>query len=140
MRVGARLPAYCSATGRVLLSQLANDKLRATIGKKALPSRTVKTVVKPTGVFQKICQVREKGYSENDEELELGLRSLAVPVRDTNGTIVSAMSVSAYAARVSRSVLLKQFLPVLRECAVQLETQCFGRTSNLRLSPETASA
>lgn len=126
VRVGARLPVYCSATGRVLLSQLDDDDLRAVIGKKSMPPRTAKTLVKPVDIFDAIRDARDKGYAESDEELELGMRSLAVSVRDAAGTIVGAMSVSAYSARVSRAVLLKQFVPVLQACAAELELRCFG--------------
>ncbi|MBI3699672.1 MAG: helix-turn-helix domain-containing protein [Afipia sp.] len=127
VRVGAKLPAYCSATGRVLLSQLVDRDLRAAIGKKTLPQLTPKTLTKPSEIFQEISGVRNKGYAESDEELELGMRSLAVPVRDASDTVVAAMSVSAYSARVSRSVLIKQFVPVLQEYAAELEVRCFGQ-------------
>ena len=63
----------------------------------------------------------------SDEELELGMRSLAVPVRDVDGSVVGAVSVSAFSARVSRKVLVREFLVVLEECAKRLEERCFGR-------------
>jgi IclR family pca regulon transcriptional regulator len=127
VRIGARLPAYCSATGRVLLSQLNDDELRALLGKKAYPQRTPKTLTKPAAILREIQTIREAGFAMSDEELELGMRSLAVPVRDPAGHLVAALSVSAYSARIGRHVLLKRFLSVVQECAAQLEEQCFGR-------------
>jgi IclR family pca regulon transcriptional regulator len=126
VRIGARLPAYCSATGRVLLSQMAEKDLRTVIGKKTFPQRTPKTLTKPSDVICEILAVRDAGFAVSDEELELGMRSLAVPVHDKGGNLVAAMSVSAYSARIDRQVLLKRFLPVVQECASQIEERCFG--------------
>lgn len=127
VRIGARLPAYCSATGRVLLSQLNDDEVRALIGKKTFPQRTPKTLTKPAAILREIEKVRDDGFAVSDEELELGMRSLAVPVRDAAGHLVAALSVSAYSARIGRHVLLKRFLSVVQQCAAQIEEQCFGK-------------
>ncbi len=130
VRIGARLPAYCSATGRVLLGTLNDAEIRAIIGSKALPQRTPKTIVKPALILQEINQSRASGFAISDEELELGMRALAVPVRDTDGRIVAALSVSAYAARVNRKLFSTQFLDVIRDCAARLEERCFGKRSS----------
>jgi len=129
VRIGARLPAYCSATGRVLLGAHTDAEIRAIIGGKTLAQRTPKTIVKPTLIVQEINQSRISGFSINDEELELGMRALAVPVRDADGKIVAAVSVSAYTARVDRKLFLTQFLDVIRDCAARLEERCFGKSS-----------
>ncbi len=129
VRIGARLPAYCSATGRVLLSGLQDKDIRAIVGKKAFPQRTAKTLTKPADIVSEVLSVREAGFSVSDEEIELGMRSLAVPVHDHDGKLVAAMSVSVYSARVSRHALIKALLPVVQECATQLEEACFGKRS-----------
>jgi IclR family transcriptional regulator, pca regulon regulatory protein len=120
VRIGAHLPAYCSATGRVLLSQFAGKDILERIGRKALPARTPRTLTKPTDIVAEICSVREKGYAISDEELELGIRALAVPVAGSNGEIVAAVSVSASSARVRAVELSKRFLPILQSCARML--------------------
>lgn len=130
VRIGARLPAYCSATGRVLLGALNDAEIRAIIGSKALAQRTPKTIVKPTSIVQEINQSRTSGFAISDEELELGMRALAVPVRDSDGRIVAALSVSAYTARVNRKLFSTQFLDVIRDCAARLEERCFGKRSS----------
>lgn len=121
VHVGGRLPAYCSATGRVLMSGLDDKDIRARIGKKNLPQRTPKTLTKPAAILNEVLAVRETGFAVCDEEIELGMRSLAVPVRDRDGRLLAAMSVSVYSARISRNTLLKTLLPVLQKCAAQLE-------------------
>jgi IclR family transcriptional regulator, pca regulon regulatory protein len=120
VRVGARLPTYCSATGRVLLSQFPDQEILSRIGRKPLARRTSHTLTKPSEVLAEIQSVREKGYAVSDEELELGLRALAVPVRGANHEIIGAVSVSAASARVRSADLRRRFVPVLRSFATML--------------------
>jgi IclR family pca regulon transcriptional regulator len=127
VRVGARLPAYCSATGRVLLSQFSDDDIRAAIRATSLAQLTAKTLTKSSLILREIHAVRVAGFAVSNEEIALGMRSLAVPVRDADGAIAAALSVSAFSARVSRKELLDHFLPVLQECAAQLAERCYGR-------------
>ncbi len=100
VRVGTRLPTYCSATGRVLLSQFSDKEVLKRIGRKPLARRTSHTLTTTSELLAEIRSVREKGYAISDEELELGLRALAVPVIGPNDEIIAAVSVSAASARV----------------------------------------
>lgn len=127
VRVGATLPAYCSASGRVLLSGLDDKEITAALGKKAFAERTPKTLTKPTLIAREIRLGRDAGFAISDEEIELGMRALAVPVRDMEGQIVAAVSVSALSARVSVDDLSGRFLHVLQHCAARLEEACFGK-------------
>ena len=120
VRVGARLPAYCSATGRVLLSQFSDKEVLQRIGRKPLPRRTSHTLTTTSELLAEIRSVREKGYAVSDEELELGLRALAVPVVGPNDEIIAAISVSAASARVRSADLRRRFVPVLRTFASML--------------------
>ena len=120
VRIGAHLPAYCSATGRVLLSQFADREVLKRLGQEPLPQRTVRTLTKPTDLMTEIRSVREKGYAISDEELALGIRALAVPMVGPSSEIVAAISVSAASARIRASDLRRRFLPVLQSCARML--------------------
>ena len=126
VRLGARLPVYCSATGRVLLGGLDDEGIREVIGHKTFVQRTPKTIVKPALIIREIKNSQASGFAISDEEIELGMRALAVPVHDTSGKIVAALSVSAYSARVSRKIFLTHFLSVALDCAARLEERCFG--------------
>jgi IclR family pca regulon transcriptional regulator len=121
VRVGAHLPAYCSATGRVLLAARTDADLRVLLGRKPFPARTPHTLTSPAAVFREIRAVEAAGYAISDEELEIGMRSLAVPVRDGQGAIIAALSVSAFAARVSRDDLRTRFRTVLSESLAQMK-------------------
>jgi IclR family pca regulon transcriptional regulator len=126
VRVGARLPAYCSATGRVLLSQFPDQEILSRIGRTPLARRTSHTLTKPSEVLAEVRSVREKGYAVSDEELELGLRALAVPVIGANHEIIGAVSVSAASARVRSADLRRRFVPILQSFATMLAEAFHG--------------
>jgi IclR family pca regulon transcriptional regulator len=120
VRVGAHLPGYCSATGRVLLSQFSDAVITRRIGRKPFPPRTPHTITKLAPLLVEIQAVRKRGYAISDEELELGMRALAVPVAGAGNEIVAAISVSAASARVRAADLRNHFLPVLQSCSKAL--------------------
>jgi IclR family pca regulon transcriptional regulator len=120
VRVGARLPAHCSATGRVLLAALPDAEVEAFLARGGRERRTVHTLVTADDLWRVVEAVRSDGFATSDEELELGMRAVAVPVRDGRGSTVAAMSVSASSARVSASEMHREFVPVLVEQAERL--------------------
>ena len=114
------MPAYCSATGRVLLGQFPDSEIAQRIGRKPLPARTPHTITKLTPLLAEIQATRKRGYGISDEELELGMRAMAVPVIGDDNEIIAAISVSAASARVRAADLRNHFLPVLQSCAKML--------------------
>jgi IclR family pca regulon transcriptional regulator len=120
LNTGSRLPAYCTSLGRVMLAHLPPAELDDYLAKTRLRAMTKNTVVSQKGLREILAGVRADGYAVNDEELELGLRSIAVPVRGAAGTVVAALNVGAQAARVSVKQLEKEFLPVLLKGAQEL--------------------
>lgn len=120
--VGTRLPAYCSSMGRVLLAHLPPAALESYLARVKLEPRTVHSVTS-VDRFREILQaVREQGYALVDEELEIGLRSIAVPVRDVSGRVIAAMNIGSQAARVSADEMRERFLPRLQAVAAELST------------------
>ena len=120
LNTGSRLPAYCTSLGRVMLAHLPPAELDQYLASTKLRAMTKNTVVSQKGLREILAGVREQGYAINDEELELGLRSIAVPVRGASGTVLAALNVGAQAARVSVRQLEKEFLPVLLKGAQEL--------------------
>jgi len=120
LNTGSRLPAYCTSLGRVMLAHLPPDQLDAYLEHTRLRPMTPNTIVNPKRLREVLAGVRRDGYAINDEELELGLRSIAVPVRGASGTVLAALNVGAQAARVSVEQLQKEFLPVLQSGAQEL--------------------
>jgi len=120
LSIGSRLPAYCTSMGRVLLAALPDSELPAYLGRITLQSYTPKSITSKTALAEEIVRVREQGYSLVDEELEVGLRSLAVPVQTRSGKVVAAMNTGVHVSRVSPEDMIERFLPVLREGAERL--------------------
>lgn len=115
--IGSRLPSYCTSMGRVLLSGLAPDVLRARLEKMARLRLTPATVTDVDALMAEIAQVRRQGWSLVQEELEQGLVALAAPVFDRSGKIVAAINVSGQTAGPSVAQLMEHSLPKLLETA-----------------------
>ena len=120
LNTGSRLPAYCTSLGRVMLAYLAPEQLDAYFARAKLRPMTDKTVTNQKRLREILAGVRQDGYAINDEELELGLRSIAVPVRGASGQVVAALNVGAQAGRVSVERMREEFLPVLLRGAQEL--------------------
>jgi IclR family pca regulon transcriptional regulator len=121
LHVGTRLPAYCTSMGKVLLSSLDGNQLAAFLDKANLKPNTLKTITDPAQLRETIDKVRRDGFAVADEELELGLRSIAVPIRDGTGRIVAALNVSTQTARFSVAEMKREILPKLKEAAARVE-------------------
>ncbi|MFD7156347.1 IclR family transcriptional regulator C-terminal domain-containing protein [Kribbella sp. NPDC059898] len=120
--VGARLPAYPTSMGRVLLSGLPDDELTPYLDSLHAESLTDRTVTAADKLRATITKAGADGYALVDQELELGLLSIAVPIRNSRGRIIAALNVSAHASRSTATSLCEEFLPHLREAADQITT------------------
>jgi IclR family pca regulon transcriptional regulator len=113
LNVGSRLPAYCTSLGRVMLAAMSDEALKAYFNAIELRAYTERTVVSVKRLKEILSGIREAGYAIVEEELEIGLRSIAVPIRGAAGTVVAALNVGAQATRVSARQMEEEFLPVL---------------------------
>ncbi|WP_405062740.1 helix-turn-helix domain-containing protein [Kribbella sp. NBC_01505] len=120
--VGARLPAYPTSMGRVLLSGLSSADLDAYLSALDAEPLTDRTVTAPDALRTAIDQTRVDGYALVDQELELGLRSLAAPIHNSRGRIIAALNVSAHASRSTPDSLCQEVLPHLLNAATQITT------------------
>lgn len=120
LSIGTRLPAYCTSMGRVLLAALAPHDLAAYFKRVKLVAHTPRTLIAADRVRKALAATAEDGYAIVDQELELGLRSIAVPVRDLGGRVVAAMNISTQASRVPMAELTRRFLPELASAAAEL--------------------
>jgi IclR family pca regulon transcriptional regulator len=119
--IGTRLPAYCTSMGRVLLSGLPPDDLDTFLAKAAIDRRTPKTIVKKPLLAGAIRKAKADGFAIVDEELELGLRSIAVPINDRAGQTVAAINVSTQSARFTVAEMREKILPVLLGAKQRIE-------------------
>ncbi|MFJ6604155.1 IclR family transcriptional regulator domain-containing protein [Streptomyces lydicus] len=119
--LGTRFPAYPTSMGRVLLAGLPPAERSGRLARTALTRLTRHTVTDPERLGAILEQVRADGYALVDEELEEGLRSLAVPVHDRTGRVVSAVNVSTHAGRCTPEEARATILPALRDAATAIE-------------------
>jgi IclR family pca regulon transcriptional regulator len=126
LNVGSRLPAYCTSMGRVALAQLSAAQLDGYFSRVKVRPLTGRTVVSHAQLVKLISEARKAGYAAVDQELEIGLRSIAVPVIGNSGRLVASMNVSAQASRVTMRDMERLFLPELRTAANELRFQLEG--------------
>jgi IclR family transcriptional regulator, pca regulon regulatory protein len=122
LRAGSRLPAYCTSMGRVLLAALPHDTLESYLERNPLRPRTERTLTNPQDFLDLLERVRREGVSLVDQELEIGLRSIAVPVRNRSGEVIAALNIGTQAGRVNLQTMQSQLLPALREASARLGT------------------
>ncbi len=118
--VGSRLPAFCTSMGRILMADLPAEKLDEFLARVEFKRYTERTVANAEKLRQVLRLVQRNGYCIVDQELESGLRSMAVPIRDSAGRVVAALNVGAHAQRVSIQDLQVRFLPHLNAAAQEL--------------------
>lgn len=111
--VGSRLPLYCSAAGRALLAWLPHGQWQALVQAVPMTRLTPHTEVTLAGLAELLQSCRDTGYASCDEEIELGVRSIAIPLHDHSGSTVAALSISTRADRMTTSEMVSQFLPTL---------------------------
>ena len=118
--VGSRLPAFCTSMGRAILANLPPEELESVLARIEFKRYTERTITNPAKLTQALRQIRRDGYSIIDQELEHGLRSMAVPIQNPNGKVVAALNIGAHAQRVSIQEMQTKFLPHLRAAAQEL--------------------
>jgi IclR family transcriptional regulator, pca regulon regulatory protein len=123
LSVGARVPAYATSMGRVLLAGLRPDQLDRYFAAVSLTPLTAGTVTDEAALRAILAEVREQGWSAVDEELEPGLCSIAAPVHDRDGDVVAALTICSHAGRVGVEQLRDEFLPPLLHSAKQVSDQ-----------------
>jgi len=120
LHVGSRLPAFCTSMGRVLLAYLDPAELERLLPRVEFTRHTERTVRNAEKLRQCLRMVKRNGFSIVDQELEMGLRSLAVPIRNADGIVVAALNVGVSANRVALQQMQNMFLPHLHTAAEEL--------------------
>jgi IclR family pca regulon transcriptional regulator len=118
--IGSRLPAYCTSMGRVLLADLDPEERSARLAQRPPEALTSRTLTEPEAITNSIDAVRREGYSLVDQELEEGLVSMAVPIRDRSGRTVAALNISGQANRTPPDLMRETLLPRLKAAAADI--------------------
>ena len=123
-KLGSRLPAYCTSTGQALLAGLPDDEVRRRLRGREFKKLATHTVESVDELLVLLDETRRRGYALNDQQLAVGHRAVAAPVRDHRGDAVAAISISVPSARVSLERLerfaTEALLPVADAASVAL--------------------
>jgi IclR family transcriptional regulator, pca regulon regulatory protein len=119
--VGTRFPAYATSVGRVLLAHLPEPEREALLARTEPGPLTEHTVPSADRLREELSQVRRQGHAVVDQELEEGLRSVAAPVHDGDGTVVAAVNIPVHASRHSPGSLRRELLPPLLDAVARIE-------------------
>ena len=128
LRVGSRLPAHCTSMGKALLADLSREALRDLLGEGPYEALTPKTITEPDALMAELDRVKQQGYAVSDEELVIGARSLAAPIRQTDGEVKAAINVSVSSARLSRQEMEDGFAEAVVETAQRISQAMGART------------
>jgi IclR family transcriptional regulator, pca regulon regulatory protein len=127
LAIGSRLPAAWTSMGRVLLAGLTDGQLDGFFDTLVDSGPTAQSISDTDALRTEIEAVRSQGYSLVDQELELGIRSVAAPLRDRRGRTLAAVNVGTHAARVTLKELRTVILPQLVTTARDIESQLAKR-------------
>ena len=119
--VGTRFPAYATSMGRVLLAAMSPESLELYLAAANLDALTGRTVTDREALRAVIGEVGRQGYALVDQELEEGLRAIAVPIHGKGGAVTAAVNLSAHASRVTMTAMRTDLLPALQETARRIE-------------------
>lgn len=118
---GSRLPAHCTSLGRVLLAALPEPQARALVERSDLAPRTALSLTDPEEIMARVAQARRDGFAIIDQEVEIGLRSIAVPLIDARGRVVAALNIGVAATHASAAMLAETYLPEMHRVQSGLE-------------------
>lgn len=117
---GSRLPAYCTSMGRVLLAALPEDRARAILHSAPLIARTPNTLTDIEAIVTELKNVRRQGFAAVDQEVEIGLRSIAVPLKNPRGQIVAALNIGLPMSDESMVTIVERYLRSLSMVSSEL--------------------
>ncbi|MFG6448027.1 IclR family transcriptional regulator C-terminal domain-containing protein [Roseateles sp. BYS180W] len=120
LQPGARVPAYCTGNGRVMLAAMTPQESDAFIARQELTALTANTITHPERLRIEVARARALGYALVDQEMEQGLRTLAVPLKNYKGDTVAGLSISVHATRVGMDQLVEHCLPPLLHAQAHL--------------------
>ncbi len=118
--IGSRLPAYCTSMGRVLLAELDEHAVDSLLRDNPPAPRTPRTLTDVAAIKAQLVTVRRQGWCLVDQELEEGLVSLSVPIRDRSGRAIAAMNISGQVNRTSPAFMAERLLPKLQKAAAEI--------------------
>lgn len=122
-RVGSRLPAYCTAAGKVQIAYMSEEDLEQYLPTKDIKAMTPNTIIDRDQLKKQLRRVVEDGYAIDDEELDVGVRCVSAPIRDDTRRIIGAVSISGPSMRLSLERIDKELVPLAKRAAEEISAK-----------------
>jgi IclR family pca regulon transcriptional regulator len=132
LQAGSRVPAYCTAMGKMLLAHLPEPQLRDTLAEMKLTKQGPKTITSKKKLKDELEKVREAGFAVDDEELAAGLYAIAAPVRNEARDVVAAVNLSAPSSMIALEELVDALGPHLVTTADRISARLGYRRDDER--------
>jgi len=124
LQIGSRLPAYCTSMGKAMLAFLPEERLEEFLKKMDLTTHTPYTITLREDLRKELRKVKAHGFATNNEELSIGLRSVAAPVRNYTGEVIAAVNIAVPSIRVSqrrlKTILAKKVMKTANQISSTL--------------------
>jgi IclR family pca regulon transcriptional regulator len=122
LTIGSHLPIHCTSMGKAHLLFYSDDQLRELLGEGSYEALTDRTITSLDALAADLRAARERGYTVSDEELAVGLRSVAAPILATDGQPIAAVNVSASGARISQAEMERDLAPLVINTARRISS------------------
>ncbi len=122
-RVGARLPAYCTAAGKIQIAYMTDEELENYLPTKELKRFTPNTITDRDELKKHLQQVADMGYAIDNEELDVGVRCVGAPIRDYTRRIIGAVSISGPSMRFTDERMDKELIPLVKKAGEEISTK-----------------
>ena len=122
-RVGSRLPAYCTAAGKVHLAFMSEEEIHEIVPSEDLKVYTDTTIKSRSALKKELEEIAQQGFAIDNEELDIGVRCVAAPIRDYTRRIVGSISVSGPTMRLTEERIQNELIPLVRTSAEELSTR-----------------
>lgn len=122
-RVGSRLPAYCTAAGKVQIAYMSDEELDHYMPTRELAKFTDKTISDKDVLKKQLKTIAEQGYAIDNEELDIGVKCVSAPIRDYTRRIIGAVSISGPSMRFSDDRINKELIPLAKRAAEEISTK-----------------
>jgi len=122
-RVGARLPAYCTAAGKVQLAYMTDEELDNYLPTRELKAYTAHTIVDRDQLKEHLRKIADQGYAIDNEEMDIGVCCVGAPIRDYTRRIIGAISISGPSMRFSMERMEKELIPLVKRAGEDISTK-----------------
>jgi IclR family transcriptional regulator, KDG regulon repressor len=111
--IGRRVPAYCTALGKILLAGLNKDQLNQYIKEVSLAKNTKNTITSKRNLRDHLAEARKQGYAIDDEELDYGIRCIAAPIKNHSRDTIASISIAGPSTRMTLEKIGNMKKPIM---------------------------